>query len=278
MYQVSRQGIAWLAIAFPLILCIGGSISAHLNLEGSMSAYYHASPESQQWVAEHPVCLTDEAHHPECLIDPGQGVMRNWFVGLLFALGSILVLYRGFTWMEDYALNLAGVMALGVALFPMAWGPDFKGREVTVLAWDFSIHGACAVTLFLCIGYVCIFRACDTLDLIKDETVRKRYRAAYKWLGRAMIVFPFVIFVLFSYFHVRNRATFFIEAAGIWVFAAYWLEPVSKAICQWNDPARNLRSEAGERRHSHVVDAFLLAQSGPQLEGVQDGTQTATHR
>ena len=27
--------------------------------------------------------------------------------------------------------------------------------------------------------------------------------------------------------------------------------------------ARKLRSKAGERRHSHVVDAFLLAQSGP---------------
>ncbi len=63
-----------------------------------------------------------------------------------------------------------------------------------------------------------------------------------------------------------------------WMYRRGLLEPVSKAICQWNDPARNLRSEAGERRHSHVVDAFLLAQSGPQLEGVQDGTQTATHR
>jgi hypothetical protein len=44
------------------------------------------------------------------------------------------------------------------------------------------------------------------------------------------------------------------------------------------ESARKLRSKAGERRHSHVVDAFLLAQSGPQLEGVQDGTQTTTHR
>jgi hypothetical protein len=44
-----------------------------------------------------------------------------------------------------------------------------------------------------------------------------------------------------------------------------------------SDVARKLRSKAGERSHSHVIDAFLLAQRGPQLEGVQDGTQTATH-
>jgi hypothetical protein len=105
----------------------------------------------------------------------------------------------------------------------MPWGADFKGLAVKVLTIDFTVHGACAVTLFLCIGYVCIFRACDTLELIKDEAVRNRYRAAYKWLGRAMIVFPLVIFVLFSVLHIRNRGTFFIEAVGIWVFAAYWL-------------------------------------------------------
>jgi hypothetical protein len=84
MFQVSRRGIAFIAIAFPLILWFGGCLAAHLDLEGSMSAYYHASPKSQQ--AEH-------AKPPE-LIDPGQGVMRNWFVGLLFALGGILILYK----------------------------------------------------------------------------------------------------------------------------------------------------------------------------------------
>ncbi|HEV8001331.1 MAG TPA: hypothetical protein VGP63_15695 [Planctomycetaceae bacterium] len=178
-----------------------------------MSAYYHASPDSQAF----------EQAHPGCLIDPGRGVMRNWFVGLLFALGGILILYKGFTRMEDWALNLAGVMALGVASFPMAWGADFKGAEVTVASVQFSLHGFCAVTLFLCIGYVCIFRACDTLELVHDPKLIKRYRRTYKWLGWAMIVFPVALFLLFSVFQQQNRATFFVELAGIWVFAFYWL-------------------------------------------------------
>jgi hypothetical protein len=210
MFQVSRRGIAYVAIAFPLILSIGGYAFAHLQLEGSMSAYYHASRDSQAW----------EVDHPGSLIDPGQGPMRNWFVGLLFALGGILVLYKGFTRMEDYALNLAGLMAVLVALFPMPWGADFKGAAVEFHNVHFSVHYACAVTLFLCIGYVCIFRARDTLELVNDPKVRKRYRAIYQCLGWVMIAAPLTAFVLTSVF---DKQGFFVELVGIWVFAAYWL-------------------------------------------------------
>jgi hypothetical protein len=212
-YAATRRGLGFIAIIFPLLLLIGGYFLARLQLEGSMSAYYHSSPLSQ----------ADELLHPGTHILPGVGVMRNWFVGLLFALGIILFLYKGFTRMEDYALNIAGVMGLGVALFPMAWGNTFKGMEFTVLGIQLSLHGTCALALFLCIGYVCIFRAADTLDLIKDAKKRKHYRVAYKWLGWAMIASPLTAFLLSSVFHKHNAYTFFIELAGIWVFAAYWL-------------------------------------------------------
>ncbi len=89
-YKALRLGVALIAFAFPLILWIGGHIHASLPLQGSMSAYYHAG---------------DALH-------PGQGVMRNEFVGILFAVGTILFLYQGISRLEDYALNLAGVLAL----------------------------------------------------------------------------------------------------------------------------------------------------------------------
>jgi hypothetical protein len=62
--------------------------------------------------------------------------MRNEFVGILFAVDTILFLYQGITRLEDYALNLAGVFALGIALFPMTWpvAPDSKDNP-------FSLHG-----------------------------------------------------------------------------------------------------------------------------------------
>ena len=212
-YKATRKGLAYIAIAFPLLLLAGGYFLAKLHLEGSMSAYYHASPFSQ----------AEELLHPGKYVHPSEGVMRNWFVGLLFGVGIILILYRGFTRMENVALTVAGIMGLGVALFPMAWGDEFKGVSFTVLGVSFSLHGACAIALFLCIGYVCIFRASDTLPLIKTEKERKHYRVAYQWLGWAMIASPLLAFILSSVFHKQNAYTYFIELTGIWVFAAFWL-------------------------------------------------------
>jgi hypothetical protein len=63
-----------------------------------MSAYYHAI----------------DSLYPDQGI-PGQGSMRNEFVGILFAVGALLFAYQGYSRLEDYALNLAGVLALETA-------------------------------------------------------------------------------------------------------------------------------------------------------------------
>lgn len=211
-YQATRRGLAYIGFAFPVLLLIGGLI-VNLHLQGSMSAYYHAPP----------ILKANEVLHPGNYVHPGEGVMRNWFVGLLFVIGIILFLYKGFTRMEDHALNLAGVLALGVALFPMPWGDQFKAAGFTLAGVKLTVHGACAVTLFLCIAYVCIFRASDTLGLVKPAERQKRYRLTYKILGWAMVASPVTAFVLSSVFQQHDAYTFFIEMAGVWVFAAYWL-------------------------------------------------------
>lgn len=190
-YLTLRIGIAVLAIALPFILWIGGHVRADLPLQGSMSAYYHG----------------------------GTGAMRDEFVGVLFAVGAFLYLYKGFTTLENYALNLAGVFIVGVAIFPMEWecGDSCKG---------FSLHGVCAVLFFLSIAYVCIFRASDTLELISDKDKVKRYKKSYKLLGMGMLASP-AIAVLLTFFlqpHSEAKSTvFFVEAAGVLIFAWYWI-------------------------------------------------------
>src|SRR5262245_28860273 len=141
-YKMLRLGLAVIAFAFPLVLWIGGYLRAELPLAGSMSAYYFENG--------------------------GAGVMRNEFVGILFAVGALLFAYQGYSRFVDMALNVAGVLALGIAIFPMKW-PESTGSS-------FSLHGACAISFFVCIAYVCIWRAGDTLPLIKDVAMRERYR------------------------------------------------------------------------------------------------------
>lgn len=77
-YYTLRKGLAVLALALPWVLWIGGHIFSDLPLQASMSAYYHA----------------------------GGGVMRDAFVGIMFAVSFFLVLYKGFTYFENHAFNL----------------------------------------------------------------------------------------------------------------------------------------------------------------------------
>lgn len=198
-YRMLRLGLAVIAYGLPLLLAIGGSVFGHLPLASSMSAYYHAS----------------DSLHPE-LGPPGQGVMRNEFVGVLFAVSGFLLVYQGYSKLEDYALNLAAVLALGVALFPMPW-PAGSGHYVL------SLHGICAVSFFLSIAYVCIWRAGDTLPLIKDETVRKRFLRTYRYLGGAMVISPLLAWALLSTLPDYKSTIFFVELVSIYVFATYWV-------------------------------------------------------
>jgi hypothetical protein len=198
-YRMLRLGLAVLAFAFPILLGAGGHFAGHLPLAGSMSAYYHASD---------PLHPDDGA--------PGQGVMRNEFVGILFAVGMLLLVYQGFSPIEDWALNLAGVMAFGIALCPMKWpaGPHDS---------LFSFHGLFAISFFACIAYVCIWRAADSLSLVKDVPTFEMYRRTYKWLGRAMAICPVIAWVLISHLPIHATTIFFVECVGIYVFATYWV-------------------------------------------------------
>jgi hypothetical protein len=218
-YRALRIGIAATAFAFPILLAVGGYFLAGLALEGSMSAYYHA----------------------------GNSAMRNVFVGILFAVGMILFLYQGFTVLEDWALNFAGVFALGVALFPMAWPAGSGGSP-------FSAHGIFAVLFFLCIAYVCIFRASDTLSLIKDAKKRERYRALYRMIGIFMIASPLLAFVSISILKLNRSLIFFVEAAGVYVFAWYWLLK-SREIAQTDADRKAARGKLRVKPHG-LSDTF----------------------
>lgn len=194
-YTNIRVGIGVIGIVFPFFLWLVGHFYAHLPLQGSMSAYYHATGY-------------------ECRS------MRNWFVGLLFVVGIFLYLYKGFSRGENWALNLAGAFAVGVAIFPMPW-PASSSSWITR-------HGFCAVGLFLCIAYVALFRADDTLDLIRGTNISDpnkvidRLKHLYRLIGVAMIVSILAAYSLNSIFKTGFE-TFWEEAAGILSFGAYWL-------------------------------------------------------
>ena len=188
-YFSLRLGFGIIAVLFPFLLAIGGKVYAGLPLQGSMSAYYHA-------------VLDDRS-------------MSTWFVGFLFALGALLCLYRGFSTRENIVLNVAGIAAVFVAVFPMEWDcGDACAR--------FSIHGLSAIVAFSCIAYVSAFCANETVKLIRDGKRRERLRITYRILAVLMFASPVMAFVLSSLLGTRGSVVFLVEAVGIVVFAVYW--------------------------------------------------------
>ncbi len=188
-YRSVRIGTAVIGAALPLLLWVGGYLGDAESLRASMSAYYY-SP-----------------------------VMGDWFVGGLVATGALLYLYKGFSTAEDWLLNAAGVLVIGVALVPTV--PASASQDA-----GFSWHGTLAVAFFICIACVCIFRASDTLSLIRDTAVARRFRVVYRLLGAGMVASPLIAVVFTLVFRSTTNESplvFFVEAVAVWIFATYWL-------------------------------------------------------
>ena len=195
-YHKLRLGMATLAIVFPIALWLGADPPV---LQSSLSAYYH---------------YADPAGSPY-----GGGDMRNVFVGVLWAIGFFLILYKGYSPRENWALNFAGLGAIMVSLFPTNWPPN------PAESWIGKVHFGSAALFFVLIAYVCVFRSSDTLKLMKDEAARRPFRRWYNLLGGLMIALPATVFVLHLLDTDRtgSKAIWFIEALGIWVFGSFWI-------------------------------------------------------
>lgn len=198
-YFTLRASMGVTALAFPVVLALGGWAVFALPYQASLSDYYYTP-------------------------------LGDVFVGMLIAIGASLTVYRGYSPREDWILNLAGILAVGVALIPpervfetveAAAGLDALTRGGPLFSSSF-LHGACALSFFAAIGWVCIFHAKDTLELIPVPIVVRRYKQLYRLIGSLMIAAPVGAGVLSAVID-SGRMLFWAEAFAVWVFAAYWL-------------------------------------------------------
>jgi len=192
-----RAGLCALAFVFPILL-LGIGLWKDIPLQGSMSAYYFAfAPESSE--------LRDF---------PGRAV----FVGILFVAGFFLILYKGFSRTENWALNIAGLAAIVAALFPMET-PDYC-NNCGSNTYSF-VHQAAGVVLFVCIAFVAWACTEETLVRLPDP-LRRRFRRAYYTLAIFMILAPLVAIVMARFLHIYDKRIFFVEWIGIATFSIYW--------------------------------------------------------
>lgn len=191
-FIVQRRGMALLAAVFPAAFLASSFLFGRTAFQASISAYY--------WTPD-----------PE----------RNFFVGVLCAVGIFLLLYKGYTLLEDRVLDLAGISAVGIAFFPMERGSDCVSSGITV-------HGVFAVTFFACIFFICIFMSNHSLEDIADPRRRSAFRQAYRICASIMIgsiVLAVASHLLpqgYSLMLCESGALFWLEALGVWSFSAFW--------------------------------------------------------
>jgi len=129
-------------------------------------------------------------------------------------MGSFLFIYKGYTSREDWALNVAAVLVILVALFPMGWNCGSACPR-----W--SVHYLSAIGFFLCLSYVAFFEARRTLGELGDQWLQNLFDLLYWVTSACFLVLPFVALGV----HWRTQSstlTFWLEASLIYAFALFW--------------------------------------------------------
>lgn len=214
-YSVMRWFMSGFGFLLPLLLVLGGVwswwwLAEPLAVQNSLSAYYHAGS-----------CTAHD------------GVYRDLFVGLLTAISFLLIVYSGFGALENWLLNIAGIFLLGVAFFPTGWPepqmvcqgiPAFEASKL--LGLPISVHLASAVAFFIAIAAVNYFTALDTVRLIKNVAEKHLWTRIFQVARFLMLISIGSVLLLWLVTGTRvigDRLTLWIEWAGMWAFALYWL-------------------------------------------------------
>jgi hypothetical protein len=252
-YFSLRLGLISLAFAMPFALYLCGKLFYSLDLQPSMSAYF--------WAA-----ATDQ-----CATFP----MRTIFVGLLFAIGVALYMYKGLTPLENSLLNGAAICASLVAIYPERLSLTEAASDPRVAQLfkscpavqayatlpSLPIHYLAAVILFVLLAIVAWFCAYKSLEYLPVAHDPAKFRRIYRGIAIMMILFPIPGYSVAFLFGLASHKVFFIEAAGILTFGVYWIVKTYELGLSGleRDPVEALQHE----KKRHTVEAKAAKHGAP---------------
>jgi hypothetical protein len=180
--------VGWIGLLLPFVLMLGGSLIFNGKLvEGSISYYYHTG-------------------------------MGDVFVGALCAVALFLFFYSGYNKWDDWAGNLGGLFAIGVALFPTTkCGP---------VDWVGVVHLVSAILFFLVLASFSLFLFTKTEKGKKPKGRKKKRNRIYIACGTIMVVSLAAIAVFkiwLSDDYPECPFVFWGETAALAAFGVSWL-------------------------------------------------------
>ena len=235
-YFTLRVFLGVLALAMAPAVTLGAWLADGVALQPSLSAYYHT-------------------------------VGRDLFVGILVAAGIGLIAYKGFSLLEDWLLNLGGVLACCIAAFPMSSenagvciGTAHTIPRSSALAnlltsalpvHSETVHYATAVAFYLVLGAVMITCAHETLHLVPLAR-RRVLLTAYPTLGLLFVASMVLAYALFPSSgdperDCQGHRVIAVEIAGLLAFAAFWF------LKTWECWKYEVDRKVGDRRRPWAV-------------------------
>lgn len=210
-----RMALGVIGLCLPVVLILGTAITEVTPYRTLISAHYYA---------------------------PNLGPV---FVGSLCAIGVFLLYYRGYpnrsdayvhplmrtapgrmasVWLTDRSVtNLAGIGALGTALFPTCLGPDLQPAGVRCTEGG---HLGFAALFFLALTYMSLvqFTRSDRPRAAWDAE-KRRDNAIHTTCGLVMAGCLGVIALdaATRLFPSGSAAVFWLEAVAVWAFGISWL-------------------------------------------------------
>lgn len=192
-YLGLRRMIGLIGILLPIVLIVGRMIFESPGIKDSISVYYYS-------------------------------VMRDVFVGSLWAIAVFLFSYRYDSW-DDILGDVACVAAIGVAIFPTAPPAPMKATEQQVMiGWAHALFAVCFF-ITLALFALWLFRKTGP----DGPTPKKRLRNKVYFVCGSTIVFCLVLIVLVqTLFLPRNpwlqalNPVLWLESLAIWAFGIAW--------------------------------------------------------
>ena len=191
--------IGAIAIALPLLLYLQAKLICHCGLQESISHYYYT-------------------------------VSGDLFVGMMCAIGTFMILYRGYEGKDQIATNIAGFFAMAIALFPTSNNTDIACKifEYPDNTYRVIFHYGSAAALFLILAYMCLFIFTLSDKEVIDQTENKKYRNRFYRLFGIVIIFCVISIFLFNKIPAINHVfpdnyTFWAEWTATYSFGIAWL-------------------------------------------------------
>lgn len=222
-YRRIRRAIGYLGISLPILLVALSFLSFFKTpLQPSISDYYYTN-------------------------------LREIFTGTLAAVGLFMIRYKGHgnasIWKNDNLLtNIAGIMAIGVALFPM--NPDDSFNKIYTLIpypekWLGWLHYGFAALLFLIMALLAVNvftigqenETQDSKSMINENNI-------YRFCGYSIIVFVILV-PISETFKLFRYSTLILETLALFAFGIAWLikgralgdsGEIGKKLYQENNP------------------------------------------